>query len=160
MQVTIADDDTRKVSLTTSNQRVWEDVGSVDVVVQLSQTSPVDVSVPIEVDTSDLTGADYSISTAPIVIPSGQLTAIRTVQIVNNFISAPSDDDWFWSSDKSITIELLQPVGALGGYAAKRSPLTTTTRRLNSVKAPRAVFLDLRKGYKSATKMMVNSGLW
>ncbi len=72
------------VSWTTAAQAIAENMGSVDITAQLSYSSDLDITIPVTVSgTADLI-TDHNFSNQSITIISGQLTATKTISIVND----------------------------------------------------------------------------
>ncbi|WP_442506481.1 Calx-beta domain-containing protein [Novipirellula sp. SH528] len=105
------------VSISTSDQIVNEDVGSVTLTATLSTVSDTDVSVPFTVSGTATLSNDFTISATPLVIPAGNLSADITIAVI--------DDDVVESgADETVIVSLGTPTGATLG---------TTTMRMVSI---------------------------
>lgn len=100
------DEATPTVAFTAASQSGAENVGTMTAMVELSAVSGHDVSVPFTVGGTAASPTDYTISSSPVVIPAGALSADITITVVNNQI-----DD----TDKTVVITLGTPTNALVG---------------------------------------------
>ncbi|MDB5391628.1 MAG: hypothetical protein JWM11_7274 [Planctomycetaceae bacterium] len=79
------------VNFETTDQIVSEGIGSVNVVVKLSDVAVQDVTIPFSVTGTATDPADFTISASPLVIPAGQSSGIITINVVND--SLVEDDE-------------------------------------------------------------------
>lgn len=113
--VTIVDDDDGpSVYFALESQSVVETAGLLQVFVQLSAASGLDITVPfIHTGTAE-EGVDYSVAGSPVLIPAGSFGAEITLTVIDDNLIEP---------DEQVTITLENPTNAALG-----SPVSHTIR--------------------------------
>ena len=101
-------DEPPDVFFTWDEQTVEEAEITVKVELQLSIESAKEITVPFSVAGTAKRNVDYSIDTAPIIIPPGSTTASIVVQIIDN-------DNLGDVEEETIVLTLLQPINATLG---------------------------------------------
>ncbi len=109
--IQIVDNDSPpEVNFSGSHVDSMENSGSISVSVNLSLLSVHDVSIPLALSGSASQGADYSISTSPLVIPAGNNSGSILISLV---------DDSLFDPDENIVIDLGVPTNANLGTATQ-----------------------------------------
>ena len=91
------------VSWSTESQNVLEEIGTVDIIAQLSFTSSNNISIPIIVSGTADPITDHDFSNQTLIIPSGQQTVTKTITIV---------DDNLKENDETIILSMGTPTNA------------------------------------------------
>ena len=105
--LTLIDDDPQpEVTFAQPDQSVEENVGNVNVQVQLSVASSLPITVPLSLGGSATSGVDYIFNQSSVVIPPGSTSASFTLQVV---------DDLLQESSETVVIAMGQPTNAILG---------------------------------------------
>ena len=116
--INITDNDivTPTVSISSADQTVSEDAGSVNVTVTLSTASATDVTIPFTVSGTATDGSDFTITTSPITIAAGQTSASAVVTVIDDSEVEPTE---------TVIVTLDTPTGAtLAGTTSQTISIT------------------------------------
>jgi hypothetical protein len=106
---TILDNDpSPSVQFTASAQTTSESAGTYTIVAQLSATTGLPVTVPFTVSGTAVRGVNYTITASPITIPAGSLSAVITLNLI---------DDHIHTADTTVVVTMGTPTNALSGTA-------------------------------------------
>jgi hypothetical protein len=94
------------VSFTTAQQSGYEDVGTLNVIIQLDHAWTQDVSVSVSVGGSATQAMDYSLSATQVTILAGGKSATIAIRVVNDVIH---------ESNETVVLTLGNPVHAVKG---------------------------------------------
>ncbi len=87
--ITVTDNDTPKISFSTSSSSVWEDAGNVTITATLSVAQPTQVTVPVSVSSAlagdyATNGIDFELLQPSFVFAPNSTTSSVTLRIINN----------------------------------------------------------------------------
>ncbi|MFG0260830.1 MAG: Calx-beta domain-containing protein [Novipirellula sp. JB048] len=91
------------VTMTTATQSQLEDAGAVTVNVSLSQISNEDVIVPFRISGTASEGDDFTISSSPLTIPAGSISADIVIDVIDDLVA---------ESTETVVVTLENPTGA------------------------------------------------
>lgn len=100
------------VAFTSTSRTVSENVGSLSLSLQLSAATTRQVTVPITVEGSAISGADYTLSTSAITIEAGSTRASGSLTILNDALDEPTE---------TVVISMGAPVNATLGATLRHT---------------------------------------
>ncbi len=131
------------VSFSTSSQSSVGETGTMDITVELSETSLQDIEVPFSVDVlSSATGGgtDYSITSSPVTISAGASSAIITISI---------QSDVLYEGDETVIVNMGTPTNGVQGTITQH--IATITEDDSPPPIPDPTYLSGYCTYKPIT---------
>jgi hypothetical protein len=144
--VTIQDNEAApRVSFTTSSQTFMEDGGITTITAQLSILASKDVLIPFTIDPGSTAtqGSDYTISSSPLVITAGSLSANITVNVI--------DDSVINEGSETVIVVMGTPTNAVLG-----TPSTHTVTIIDDDACPTAGMLQVPIGTSSKMSLYIS----
>ena len=112
LTASITDNDVAVANFTQAAQSTMEDAGSVTVTVTLSTVSTQDVSVPFTLSGTASAPDDYTITSSPVTILAGTLSATITVSVVA---------DTTHENDETAILTMGSPTNAVAGSTSQHT---------------------------------------